>query len=917
MQSLSDSGKAFTLGADSEEYQKLSTKYAEINQELEKQKSIQSEITQKQAEAASKVEETKIKMQQLTAEGKAFTLGSGTQQFANYGRDLATAKNELSTLNAKHDVLVEKQNEAAEGYKKIGKVAKSSLEKANKSVKSSGKSLNALGLGFKNILKYAFGIRSLFVLFNKLREYIKEGFENLYAGNEKFKSSVDELKASATTMKNALISMFAPIVETVIPYLQKAMDYLSNLFSMVAQFTAAITGQKTYTKAIKQTTDAIKDETKATEGYLSPLDEINKYKTTDDTGDTDTTAAMFEEMPVDNKVLDFIDKIKNALAPVLEYLKKLKDIFMDAFWDALGDWETRWESIKENLKKIKDILIDIFTDPAVVEAADKWVQSVVDLLGSLVGAIASIAFTIADNLIGGIEKYLEQNSERIKSYLVSMFNVWTEVNQMLSEFFESFAYVFEAFSSEQGKQLTANLIGIFADAFMGVTELASKIFRDLIQIIVQPFNENKEALRTALEGFLSILAEVTGTVKQAIDDTFDKLNEVYDTYFKPFFDSIAEGLSEIVGEILAFWNDSLQPMLMEWAAQFDTLWKEHLQPLVNAVVEFFGKVVELLQTVWEKWLKPLVDWIVANVLPKILPILNSIWETASKVIGDIADLLTDIVNVFSGVIDLIVALINGDWDGAWEAAKSIVENTFNALADFLTAILDAIVGIIETAWDTITSGLEVVGQAIYDLVVTILTKVKDYVVSALNWISSNIGKILGEIKEIWDKAWDRFLEKVSNIWDSIVEKVSNAVEKIKGWIENITSAFDNIKSKISSIGSGLSWRSSSSSYTSSYSSAYSTLSSSSIPGYATGQVIPASMKKHLAWLGDNNRETEVVSPLSTIEQAVSNAMSKSGGTGKTGNITLKLVVSGKEIMEAVVDAAKLEQASTGENPLLV
>jgi hypothetical protein len=77
------------------------------------------------------------------------------------------------------------------------------------------------------------------------------------------------------------------------------------------------------------------------------------------------------------------------------------------------------------------------------------------------------------------------------------------------------------------------------------------------------------------------------------------------------------------------------------------------------------------------------------------------------------------------------------------------------------------------------------------------------------------------------------------------------------------------------------------------------------------------MKKHLAWLGDNNRETEVVSPLSTIEQAVSNAMSKSGGTGKTGNITLKLVVSGKEIMEAVVDAAKLEQASTGENPLLV
>lgn len=73
------------------------------------------------------------------------------------------------------------------------------------------------------------------------------------------------------------------------------------------------------------------------------------------------------------------------------------------------------------------------------------------------------------------------------------------------------------------------------------------------------------------------------------------------------------------------------------------------------------------------------------------------------------------------------------------------------------------------------------------------------------------------------------------------------------------------------------------------------------PGYATGQVIPTSMKKHLAWLGDNPRETEVVSPLSTIKQAnkesLLEVLSELGFTGmngrRTGNETFVFQVDGK------------------------
>jgi hypothetical protein len=52
----------------------------------------------------------------------------------------------------------------------------------------------------------------------------------------------------------------------------------------------------------------------------------------------------------------------------------------------------------------------------------------------------------------------------------------------------------------------------------------------------------------------------------------------------------------------------------------------------------------------------------------------------------------------------------------------------------------------------------------------------------------------------------------------------------------------------------------------------------SLPGLATGTVVPPN-REFLAVLGDNKTETEVVSPLSTMKQAVLEALRESGGMG--------------------------------------
>lgn len=890
------------------ELQKLIEKQAQMQADGKDSGAEWDRLNQRIQASKDYIELAKEEMQELVNVGKAFTLGRDSEEFTRLGQQLKYAENDMAVLNKRHSELIVKQGKVSDGYKKLSETAKQSFARINKSAKESGGLLGTMANRFKGLAMSLLIFNQISKAFNAMTSGIKQGFENFYKGNESFRNSVDSLRASLLTLKNSFAAAFAPLVQMVIPYIQKAVEWMTVFIDRIGQFIAAISGQKTYTRAIKQTTAAIKEQNKEQRKQLSSLDKLNNL--TSDKGsnaDDGGAANMFEEVPIDSGILDFLQKLKDFLKPIIDYAKKLKDVFMQGFWDGLGDWEYRWESIKDSLASIKDSLIDIWTDPAVLAAADKWAQSVAYMLGSLVGSLASIGLTIAANLLGGIAKYLEQNKDRIKQYLIAMFDIWAEINYLFADLFQSIAYVFEAFASEQGQQLTANIIGIFADAFMGITELASKLFRDIANIIIQPFVDNKESLRAALEGFLGVLASVTGTIKDGIDTTFDKLNEVYDMHFKPFFDSIAQGLSDLLGQFLEFWNGNVQPILNQWAADFDELWKSHIQPLLDNAAEFLGKIADLLKVVWENYLQPMIAWIIANVLPKVLPVLQAIWDEFKNLVGYIADAISNVITILGGLIDFITGVFSGDW-----------EKAFQGLQDAVGGFIDLIKNIIEGGLQYISDLIKTFAEEGKALVTSFLQALKDTVTNRINFIKENIVGKFGEIKVVFSNFQKNVMQLWVNMWNGLKEKVHSILGGIKDYIKGVADwmvqkiksigdSFGSFGSKVSGWFSGngrtsnagvMSRMSAPSPYAADP--AYASLASMDIPAYATGQVIPRSMKQHLAILGDNNRETEVVSPLSTLKQALREEAISLGlvgnGNGQAINLDLTVECEGYRLL---------------------
>lgn len=926
LQDLVDTGRAFTLGSDTDKYAQMT---AQMEQLTDKMQSDQQRAVEIQSALAADEErlvnvkanatradeqiigllERKKQLTQEIADMERAGVGLGYREYDLAQQELSQINFQLKEYQNNLSKLPSRFNETRKSAKKAFDAISNGTEKGNVSLKK----------GFLTILRYGFGIRSIYALFNKIRNGIKEGFSNFMNYSSDFANSVQSMKNAVSTLGNQFAAAFAPIVQLIIPWLTKLINVISTAMTYVAQFIAILGGKSTFTRA-KQVQDGYNKSlggtaaaAKKAYGALAKFDDLDVLQKQEDDagggGAADAMADMFEEVPVDSKFKDWLDGIFEKLKPILDYLKKLKDIFMEGFWDGLGDWEYRWEIIKNSLASIKDSIIDIFTDPAVVAAADRWAQSVAYMFGSLVGSLASIGLTIAANLLGGIAKYLEQNGDRIKKYLISTFDIRSEMAYLLADLFQSIAYVFEAFASDQGQQLTANIIGIFADAYMGVGELTLKFIRDIARIFIQPFVDNKEAFRTALEGFLQVLSDVTGTIKQGIDDTFDKLNEVYDTHFRPFFESVAQGLNDLLAKFLEFWNGNVQPILQQWAADFDNLWKSHIQPLLNNAAEFLGKVADLLKALWENILQPFIAWIIGNILPYILPVIQAIWDMLVNFVAFVADIINSLITIFSGIIDFLTGVFTGDWDLAFQGLEEIVSGfidiVFSVIEEFFTLIRD----IAKVFFETIKNTVEAFAQAVKDMVSKFLAAIKQNVTEKQNEISQSFQTFINNVKAKWNEGWNALKEKVNSIISEIKSIIQSALEWISSKIESIMSKIGSIGSSISgTLGFG----------SSTYSVSVEGLSPipvpvsilENIPHLASGSVIRGG-NPFLAMLGDQpHGQTNIEAPLSTIKQAVREELSGLNyGSGL--NPTISLNVNGGEFARLTLNDILSEMSRQG------
>lgn len=773
----------------------------------------------------------------------------------------------------------EKQTDLKSGLKQVKKESDRTFRKMNQSVKKTGNLMSTMASRMKGILLSLLIFNWISKGFNAMVEGMGKGFENLMGYSSEYANSVQSLKNAMSTLGNSFAAAFAPVVQMVIPWLVQLINVIARAMSYISQFFAILSGKSTFIRA-KQVQDAYNkslDKTgssaKKAVGALAKFDDLDVWQKNESGGGGGETQPeeMFEEVPVDENVKNWLDDLLEKMKPVLDYIKELKDAFMDGFWDGLGDYEYRFDIIKKGLEQIKKALIDIWTDPNVLAAADNWSKSLMYMLGSLTGSVASIGLTIGAALIGGLGDYLEKNTPRIKKFLISAFNVGAEINYLLADLFQSIAYVLEAFASENGIRFVSALIGSIADAAMGLTEFALKLGRDFLEMLILPFTENADGFKAALEGLLGGVATVLEGVKASIDSVLDHLNAIYDEHIKPLFDSIAAGLSDIVGKFLEVWNTHIQPVIDRIAAKISELLTNYLVPFSNAVIDGIGLIADGLKAFWEAFLQPIVEWIMTYAIPFLVEGLGLLLEFIIAGIGTIVDGFTQFMTFLN---DYVLE----PWKMMWESAGDMFDSFWNMIKRISDAIITAFRGFVKMIRQMID----------------------------------------GDWKGAWNTAQDiftTFKDKVTGIVDSIKDFLSGFFTWVSDMISGVIDGIKNIGSNIKSALAGEERNSRSVPVPAAYdseTSGYISAAMARIPALASGAVIRGG-NPFLAILGDQPAgRTNIEAPLSTIERAVENVMGRYGYGGGI-NPTISLNLDGQEFARLTLQDILNEAARQGYN----
>lgn len=497
------------------------------------------------------------------------------------------------------------------------------------------------------------------------------------------KLNIESIMAS---VGQALINFFTPIIKLINVLLSK-IAVLANSFKA---FSEMIMGKKSsssgggigqtaadladlesgYGGAADKAEDlasATKKADKANQKYLSGLDEIRTFTSKDEgdggIGNISGIAGGFGgvDFGAIEKGNTALEDTNKTIDNLLKRMKELAGLFKKGFADGLGDVSGRLNTIKKAAASIKNSLKYIF-DGEVEQAFNSMLDTFAFSLGQIAGSIASVGLSIGANLIGGISKYLESDKDRIKQYLINMMDISSDIMAQAGNFASAFAYIFEVIASESGQQITADIIGIFFEAFMGATQLALTFGRDIYKAVTQPIIENKEVIKNSLQDLLNGLSVITTAAREILTGIVDLILLYYQERILPVIEGIKQNLSELI--------------------------ENHLTPFFSQLGEFLGVLGEAIKLLWDTILKPLIQWIIQNIAPVIVPIVNSIVTVVGNAIGGIMDKITFLLQGLTGLINFIVGVFTGDWTRAWNGIKDIFSGIINSISSMIETFVN-------------------------------------------------------------------------------------------------------------------------------------------------------------------------------------------------------------------------------------
>ena len=839
--------------------------------------------------------------------------------------------------------------------------------------KDSKSTTGTLNDGFKhalrNIMRYGLGVRSLYFLFRRLRGYIKEAFQEMAKAFPEVNQQMSRAVTALNQMKGSLGTAFQPLLNVLIPLLEKVAALVVKIATALGSLFAMLTGQKVlynavatqvdYAASLDKTGASAKKAKKELEGYLSPIDEINKFqsKQDDSGGGAGGGGVTYEEVPLP----DYAQKLKAFIDKLLNPMKKA--------WEKMGDFVKKsWKYAMDEVLKLGKSVARDFWKVWAEDATALVFQNILETIGWIGQAVGNLAKRFR-------EAWDENNTglnilRAIRNLILTVTNHVRNMAKATAEWADSLNL----------SPLLTKLEG-WLRSMRPVIDSIAGILSDFYTQVLLPLG--KWTLEKGLPELLQVFTDFNNKVDW--ESLRANLSDFWD-HLEPFAERVGEGLIAFIGDL----SDKLAEFMnSEKFVDFLTKVEEWMDSVSAEDIEnTLGKLAETLPALAIGFtvLKGAMSG-----LSSLMPVVGMIGNlkaafgaggaaagggaaateglagaatAAAEGVGELDLTLANLASstgtavATEGELDLTLASLCSNASGAegaiggTEAAVGGLGASFGAAAGAVAVLVGAFV----TLWNTSESFKASITAILHDLGGAFKEFFGD--------TGSELGEFVADIKEGFKEIWSgiksyfkgikddfkAFVDFVKPVWTSFCKFLSpiftNAFKMVsetlkgtftilkgalqvfvgvftgnwqkawdgmvnifKGCVNVIASTFEGLVNNLVGIANGFIGGVNSISIAG-HSANIPLIPRVSVPRLAQGAVIPPN-KEFMAVLGDQKNGTNIETPLETMVEAFNRAMANNGGGRTEINF---LLPDRRKVAQYVLEGGRVIQTSTGSNP---
>ena len=522
------------------------------------------------------------------------------------------------------------------------------------------------------------------------------------------------LMTALNNLGSAFFTALTPALETVIPYIATFINWIAKAIQSVLSFFSALTGKSSTVKAVGEIGKGIAGAAQGAQKLGSGMGGAEKA--------AEGAAKAAEEAKKSTQGFDELNIVSSgnsasgsgaggsgggASAP--GYAGGLLDTA--TFGTEVEEVEGETNSLADRIKEVFSGLADVFA-PSI----DAW----------------SGAFDTVKQAWNNAKPDFINGALEIKDGFVTLGK-----------------YLGNDFIPNVVNSFSTNLAPVFGDlAGFSLEETAKQ------------FSWFGETFNKAVD---DIIIPAADSMKTVLTDTFTIIGGAWDTHGAGLLDSLSGAFENIRGHFDNFYDNVFKPIWDNVLEVFDKVWQDGLKPLVDNFVNSALTIGKELLTLYNVTIAPIVDWIIENILPIVVDVINTIVEKVGDLAIDISNTIDGVITTIKGIVQFIVGVFTLDWEKAWEGIQNI-----------FSGVWQAIEGIAKTAWDAIQLVFEPVGTFFK----SVWGKITDAFSNVKTWFKDKFKEGWQAVKDVF-KDWGSFFSglwnTIKNTFNSLGDKIGDAI----------------------------------------------------------------------------------------------------------------------------------------------